>query len=134
MIELKGIQVPEHLQSLYHIHSLQPFDPNGFESTTPLRFQDQWFNVAQHIRQAEMLAKREAWANTQYPVVQEELTVLDARQWIQDVTFPAQLYLKTLGVENLRRRYSRNERTLNSGWFGTLSDSRFLAETIDSFC
>lgn len=102
MIELKGIQVPEHLQRLYHIHTLQPFDPHGFESTTPLRFQDQWFNVAQHIRQAEMLAKREAWANTQYPVVQEELTVLDARQWIQDVTFPAQLYLKTLGVENLR--------------------------------
>lgn len=102
MIELNGIQVPEHLQCLFQIHSLQPFDPTGFESTTPLRFQDQWFNVAQQIRQAEMLAKRGAWANTQYPVVQEELIVLDARQWIQDVTFPAQLYLKTLGVENLR--------------------------------
>lgn len=29
------------------------------------------------------------------------MLVLDSHQWIQDVTFPARLYLKTLGVENL---------------------------------
>lgn len=29
------------------------------------------------------------------------MLVLESQQWIQDVTFPARLYLKTLGVENL---------------------------------
>ena len=102
LIDLNGIQVPEQIQSLYQIHTLQPFDPNGFESLKSQRYQDQWFQVAQQIRQSEHLAKREAWVNTPYPIVQEEITVLDAGQWIQDVTFPARLYLKTLGVENLR--------------------------------
>ena len=102
MVNLNGIEVPEQIQSLYHIHTLQPFDPNGFEATQNIRYQDQWFTVAQQIRQAEKLSKRTAWANTPYPIVQEDMTVLDAGQWIQDVTFPARLYLKTLGVENLR--------------------------------
>ncbi|RZG49098.1 exodeoxyribonuclease V subunit gamma [Acinetobacter wuhouensis] len=102
MVDLNGIEVPEQIQSLYHIHTLQPFDPNGFEATQNIRYQDQWFAVAQQIRQAENLSKRTAWANTPYPIVQEDMTVLDAGQWIQDVTFPARLYLKTLGVENLR--------------------------------
>ena len=102
MVDLNGIEVPEQIQSLYHIHTLQPFDPNGFEATQNIRYQDQWFAVAQQIRQAEKLSKRTAWANIPYPIVQEDMTVLDAGQWIQDVTFPARLYLKTLGVENLR--------------------------------
>ena len=101
-IKLQGIEVAEQIQSLYHIHTLQPFDPSGFRSTEQMRFQDQWFEVAQKIHQAENLSQREAWVNTPYPVMQAEMTVLDAGQWIQDVTFPARLYLKTLGVENLR--------------------------------
>ncbi|QOW44798.1 MULTISPECIES: exodeoxyribonuclease V subunit gamma [Acinetobacter] len=102
MIEKEGIEIPEQIQSLYHVHRLQPFDPSGFTSTDQLRYQDQWFAVAQKIQQTTNLSPREAWVNTPYPMVQENITVLDAAQWIQDVTFPARLYLKTLGVENLR--------------------------------
>ena len=102
MIDLNGVEVPEQIQSLYHMHTLQPFDPIGFESPQEIRYQDQWFQVAQQIRQADNLSKREAWANTPYPILPEELIALDAGQWIQDVTFPARLYLKKLGVENLR--------------------------------
>ncbi|WP_089605325.1 exodeoxyribonuclease V subunit gamma [Acinetobacter piscicola] len=101
IIEKNGIEIPEQIQSLYHIHSLQPFDPSGFETAENIRYQDQWYQVAQQIRQADNLSHREAWANTAYPVAQDSLTVLDAGQWIHDVTFPARLYLKTLGVENL---------------------------------
>ena len=101
IIEKHGIEIPEHIQSLYHIHSLQPFDPSGFETAENIRYQDQWYQVAQQIRQADNLSHRDAWVNTAYPVTQDSLTVLDTGQWIQDVTFPARLYLKTLGVENL---------------------------------
>ncbi|MDR0236409.1 exodeoxyribonuclease V subunit gamma [Acinetobacter sp.] len=100
-VSLDGIEVPEHIQSLYHVHTLQPFEPRGFESQHHIRYQDQWYQVAQQIRQAEALAQRNAWVNTPYPLVQEDITVLDAGQWIQDITFPARLYLRTLGVENL---------------------------------
>lgn len=100
-VSLDGIEVPEHIQTLYHVHTLQPFEPKGFESQHHIRYQDQWFQVAQQIRQAEALAQRDAWVNTPYPLVQEDITVLDAGQWIQDITFPARLYLRTLGVENL---------------------------------
>ncbi|MFW1800519.1 exodeoxyribonuclease V subunit gamma [Acinetobacter nematophilus] len=98
---LDGIEVPEHIQTLYHVHTLQPFEPRGFESQQSVRYQDQWFQVAQQIRQTEVLAQRDAWVNTAYPSVQDDMTVLDAAQWIQDMTYPARLYLKTLGVENL---------------------------------
>lgn len=101
IIEKHGIEIPEHIQSLYHIHSLQPFDPSGFETAENIRYQDQWYQVAQQIRQADNLSHRDAWVNTAYPVTQDSLTVLDTGQWIQDVIFPARLYLKTLGVENL---------------------------------
>jgi exodeoxyribonuclease V gamma subunit len=98
---IDGIEVPEQIQSLYHVHTLQPFEPRGFESPQSIRYQDQWFQVAQQIRQADVLAQRDAWVNTPYPAAQDDITVLDAGQWIQDVTFPARLYLRTLGVENL---------------------------------
>lgn len=100
MVNVAGIDIPTQIRQLYHVHSLQPFDPVGFESENPLRYQDQWFDVAQQIVQAT--GQREPWVNGTYPVNQEDLIVLDAGQWIQDVTFPARLYLKTLGVENLK--------------------------------
>ena len=99
-VNLDGIEVPTHLKQLFEVHTLQPFDPIGFEDQTSTRYQDQWYWVAQHIRQPQ--AKREPWINQSYPVDQAELIVLDAHQWIQDMTFPARLYLKTLGVENLK--------------------------------
>ena len=94
--------MPEQIQQLYHVHQLQPFDPLGFEKSEIIRYQDQWFQVAQQIRHTNAHSKREAWANVEYQREQDAITVLDAGQWIQDMTFPARLYLKTLGVENLK--------------------------------
>lgn len=99
-VNIHGVEVPEQLQSLYHVHPLLPFDPVGFESVKPVRYQDQWFSVAGQIRHAT--GQRAAWANTPYQHLQQDVQVLDSHQWIQDVTFPARLYLKTLGVDNLR--------------------------------
>ncbi|MEN5173416.1 exodeoxyribonuclease V subunit gamma [Acinetobacter higginsii] len=96
---LDALQVPTQLYPLYHLHRLQPFDPLGFVSDRPVRFQDQWFKVASQIQQVK--GERQAWANTVYPVEQNEMIILESQQWIQDISFPARLYLKTLGVENL---------------------------------
>ncbi|NNP68241.1 exodeoxyribonuclease V subunit gamma [Acinetobacter sp. Ac_5812] len=96
---LEALQIPAQLYPLYHLHRLQPFDPLGFVSNRPVRFQDQWFKVASQIQQ--MKGDRQAWVNIAYPVEQNEMIILESQQWIQDVTFPARLYLKTLGVENL---------------------------------
>ena len=96
---LDALQVPTQLYPLYHLHRLQPFDPLGFVSNRPVRFQDQWFKVASQIQQVK--GERQAWVNTAYPVEQNEMIILESQQWIQDISFPARLYLKTLGVENL---------------------------------
>lgn len=97
--DYEKLQIPSQLYPLYHLHRLQPFDPLGFIAERPVRYQDQWFKVASQIQQAT--GERQAWVNTSYPIENNEMTILDSRQWIQDVTFPARLYLKTLGVENL---------------------------------
>ncbi|TCM70930.1 DNA helicase/exodeoxyribonuclease V gamma subunit [Acinetobacter calcoaceticus] len=102
MIEHHGIEMAAQLQGLYYIHPLQPFDPIGFEQTQPVRYQDHWFQVAQHLRHNNAHAQRQAWANVDYPLDDEPVLVLDAGRWIQDVIFPARLYLKTLGVKNLQ--------------------------------
>lgn len=97
---IEGIEIPSQLKQLYHLHYLQPFDPKGFMADNSyIRYQDHWFNVAMQIQQASGVLK--PWANTSYPLEIPDMLVLDSHQWIQDVTFPARLYLKTLGVENL---------------------------------
>ena len=98
-VNLKGVDIPEQLRSLYHVHPLLPFDPMGFESSKPARYQDQWFAVANQIRHAT--GQRISWINAPYQHLLQDVQVLESYQWIQDVTFPARLYLKTLGVENL---------------------------------
>ncbi|WP_104498482.1 exodeoxyribonuclease V subunit gamma [Acinetobacter indicus] len=99
-VNIDGIEVPEQLRQLYCVHRLQPFDPLGFESSEIIRFQDQWYAVAQQIRQPG--GQRSHWANQPYPLLTQDLQVLDSQQWIQDMIFPARLYLKSVGVENLR--------------------------------
>ena len=97
---IEGIEIPSQLKQLYHLHYLQPFDPKGFMAENRyIRYQDHWFNVAMQIQQASGVLK--PWANISYPLEIPDMLVLDSHQWIQDVTFPARLYLKTLGVENL---------------------------------
>lgn len=99
-VALNGIEVPQQLQQLYHVHQLQPFDPVGFSGQKLVRYQDQWFQVAQHLLITK--DKRQPWVNAVYPWAQQDIQVLQSQQWIQDVIFPARLYLKTLGVENLK--------------------------------
>lgn len=96
LVEIEGIEIPTQLTSLYCIHPLQPFD---FKNQT-LRYQDQWFTVAQQIQQAK--GKRQPWTLDQYLNTSNELKVINSQQWLGDMTFPAQLYLKTLGVQNLK--------------------------------
>ncbi|MDS7932366.1 exodeoxyribonuclease V subunit gamma [Acinetobacter sp. V91_7] len=99
-VVIEGIEIPSQLKQLYHLHDLQPFDPKGFSvEKSGVRYQDHWFKVASQIQQVS--GNRQPWANTTYPLQAPDMLVLDSQQWIQDVTFPARLYLKTLGVENL---------------------------------
>lgn len=99
-VVIEGVEIPSQLKQLYHLHDLQPFDPKGFTvQKSVIRYQDHWFKVASQIQQVS--GNRQPWANTTYPLQAPDMLVLDSQQWIQDVTFPARLYLKTLGVENL---------------------------------
>lgn len=99
-VVVEGIEIPSQLKQLYHLHDLQPFDPKGFTvEKSVIRYQDHWFKVASQIQQVS--GNRQPWANTTYPLQAPDMLVLDSQQWIHDVTFPARLYLKTLGVENL---------------------------------
>lgn len=99
-VQIEGIELPQHLQSLFSIHPLQPFDPRGFQQAQISRFHDQWFIVAQHIWQSE--GKRQGWRDAEIPLENTNSMVLNGSQWINQMVFPAQLYLKTLGVDNVR--------------------------------
>ncbi|MCH4244176.1 exodeoxyribonuclease V subunit gamma [Acinetobacter gerneri] len=99
-ISLEGLEVPVQIAKLYHLHPLQPFDPEGFSENKSIRFKDQWFEVANQISKES--GQKEAWLNTALEPEQDVIKSLDAGQWISDITFPARLYLKTLGVENLK--------------------------------
>lgn len=97
---IDGMELPTQLKALYHFHRLQPFDPLGFvPEKQNIRFQDQWFNVAQHLIQPH--GQREPWQNTLNQIEQIDIVSLQATQWIDEVTFPAKLYLRTLGIDNI---------------------------------
>ena len=103
LVKIEGdVEVPENLQSLYCVHELQPFEQRCFDaerSSAKIRYQDQWFHVARQLQQAK--GARQPWTaqGVSLPVATEIL--LDSAQWIKQVTFPAALYLKTLGIHNL---------------------------------
>lgn len=98
-LPFKQLGIAPQLASLYRIHSLQPFDVTGFTQQPALqRYQDHWYQVAQHIQQPQ--GTRLPWVNIDYQPPSQDLLLLDSQQWIADITFPARLYLKTLGVEN----------------------------------
>ncbi|WP_130803607.1 exodeoxyribonuclease V subunit gamma [Acinetobacter ihumii] len=104
--QLKQLDVPPQIASLYHIHALQPFDVSGFTQAAALqRYQDHWYQVAQQIQQQNRQHRpntRQPWVNMRYEAASSELPVLNSQQWMADICFPARLYLKTLGVENLK--------------------------------
>lgn len=101
VVEINGLSVAQHIQQLYHVHPLQPFDPAGFADAQTPRYRDQWFAVAEYIRSAE--GKRSSWINAHYPAVeQKELRVLKGDEWIRDMIFPARLFLKSVGISTIR--------------------------------
>ncbi|RKG32374.1 exonuclease V subunit gamma [Acinetobacter guerrae] len=101
--QFKQLGIPPQLIPLYRIHSLQPFDLAGFIQQPALqRYQDEWYQVAQNIQQRQ--GQRQPWVNMDYQQQSQDLVLLDSQQWIADITFPARLYLKTLGIENLSQQ------------------------------
>ena len=97
------IEVPANLQALYSVHELQPFELQGFDaerSGRKIRYQDHWFHVAQQLQQAQ--GARQPWAAQAAAVPAPAEVLLDSAQWIKQMTFPAELYLKTLGISNLK--------------------------------
>lgn len=98
-LNLNGVEIPAQLKSLYYLHSLQPFDQLRFAESREVRFKDQWYRVAKQMQQET--TPREAWFG-EYPLLPQDVVVLDSMQWIRDVCFPARAYLKAIGVENLQ--------------------------------
>lgn len=94
------LEVYENLKSLYQVHTLQPFQVHGFipsGDSKHIRYQDHWYAVAQHLQ--DRRSQDHAWSKAAVNLSIPELQ-MDASQWIKQVTFPAELYLKTLGIEN----------------------------------
>lgn len=97
----QALEIPEQIRSLYRIHCLQPFDPTGFQSQKYIRYQDHWFYLAKQLENKDATAQRQAWVNASLEIEPMPIQVLQAKQWMQDILFPARLYLKCLGVENV---------------------------------
>jgi exodeoxyribonuclease V gamma subunit len=104
-LPFKQLGIAPQLASLYRIHGLQPFDVTGFTQQPALqRYQDHWYQVAKHIQQPQ--GTRLPWVNIDYQPPSQDLLLLDSQQWIADITFPARLYLKTLGLKiGMNRHY-----------------------------
>ena len=81
----------------------------------------------------QVKGERQAWVNTSYPLEQQDMIILDAHSWIQDVIFPARLYLKTLGIENLSatEMVDQTEPLMLDG-LGKYAIRHFLQQNIDA--
>lgn len=100
LININGVDMVEHLRPIYNIHPMQPFDATGFDGSI-VRFKNQWFNVADKIQNATF--KKTAWVNTQFTPVQDNLRqTIPGSKWINELIFPADLYLSTLNVRNVQ--------------------------------
>lgn len=98
-IEIDGIEIPRQLAQLYYMHALQPFDPKDFTQPRSHRFINQWFYVAEQIEQPQTTVFQ--WLNRDYPLQQSDLQVIDAQQWIKDLSFPAQHFLRHASIRNI---------------------------------
>ncbi|MDA0175568.1 hypothetical protein OJ998_41255, partial [Solirubrobacter taibaiensis] len=87
--------------------------------------------MASQLQQVK--GERQAWVNTSYPLEQQDMIILDAHSWIQDVIFPARLYLKTLGIENLSatEMVDQTEPLMLDG-LGKYAIRHFLQQNIDA--
>ena len=91
---LEALQIPPQLYRCIHLHRLQPFDPLGFVSDRPVRFK---INGLRSLHRFSRSKESGRHGEYRYPVEHDEMLILNSQQWIQDVAFPARLYLKTLG-------------------------------------
>ena len=101
--EIDGLKVPQHLASLYQVHPLQPFDASGFLATHQ-RYPDVWAAVAQQLQQATGQRLNPLNINSVEAVESSDLDgpqLLDARQWIADMLFPARVFLKQYGIQSI---------------------------------
>ncbi len=98
----QALEIPVQIRQLYRIHCLQPFDPVGFQSEENTRYQDHWFYLAQQLQNKDHNVQRQPWVNAALDIEPMLVKVLQANHWMQDVLFPARLYLKCLGVENVQ--------------------------------
>lgn len=115
-INLNGIEVAEQLTTLYQVHPLQPFDAASFytpdvEAHTvakiPVRFHDQWFEVAQQLQRPHSQAFQ--WLDQDYPSSSQQqnqteptpLQILESRQWIRELSQPAQHFLQHVGIKSV---------------------------------
>ncbi len=102
---INGLSIATQLLPLYRVHTLQPFDYKGFDGKV-VRYKDQWFKVADQLLHATK--PRQSWIDQKLEVI-EQNQILDAQQWIKDITFPARLYLKTLGIKNLEIKEAEDD-------------------------
>lgn len=97
-VQCEGVEVFEHLAPLYQIHTLLPFDAKGFKPES-IRFKNQWFRVANKIQVAD--DQSASWSEavyTNFPQVDS----LPSSRWVNELVFPAQLYLNAISVKNIQ--------------------------------
>lgn len=94
------------LQSLYYVHSPQPFIVQSFVQNKIKRFKDQWFKVAEQLN-AQLAERGElqtlATADkvlTYAQQQQDDYILLDADKWAKQMEMPAKLLLDSLKIAN----------------------------------
>lgn len=95
-----GLDIAPSLHSLYQLHHLQPFDLGCFTQNNLKNYKNYWFDVALQLQ--KNTEKRPVWVDADIQVLQKDVRIIEQQQWLSDMTFPAQLYLKSLGVANVR--------------------------------
>lgn len=98
MVHIQGVAVPESLQSLFHVHTLQAFSADNFQASEPLSYQTQWFQVAEQLY-ATNQERNYHWLDQDSPLAEMQAYLkLDRSQWIRDLTDPAKHFVRCVGV------------------------------------
>lgn len=96
--KINEMELHTHLLSLFRMHHLQPFDAKGFTAEAE-QFKNHWFEVARKIQTGEGVDQ--PWANIVYTTPKAP-NMLDAAQWINQLIFPAELYLNSIDIRNVK--------------------------------
>ncbi len=85
---------------------MQPFDQLRFAESREVRFKDQWYRVAKQMQQET--TPREAWFG-EYPLLPQDVVVLDSMQWIRECVFPCTCLFKSDWSRKFTIRHCCNE-------------------------